>query len=72
MVMGIVAGTALGNALGGAIVEGWCYEAGALCRGCDRAARRRRSRSPAGARSCDGASAAPWLAPWAALVCGAP
>jgi predicted MFS family arabinose efflux permease len=31
MVMGIVAGTALGNALGGAIVEGWSYEAGALC-----------------------------------------
>ena len=30
MVMGIVAGTALGNALGGAIVEGWSYEAGAL------------------------------------------
>jgi MFS family permease len=33
MVMGIVAGTALGNALGGAIVEGWSYEAGALCAG---------------------------------------
>jgi MFS family permease len=33
MVMGIVAGTALGNALGGAVVEGWSYEAGALCAG---------------------------------------
>ena len=33
MVMGIVAGTALGNALGGAIVEDWSYEAGALCAG---------------------------------------
>ena len=33
MVMGIVAGTALGNALGGAIVEGWSYEAGALVAG---------------------------------------
>jgi len=33
MVMGIVAGTALGNALGGAIVEGASYEAGALCAG---------------------------------------
>ena len=33
MVMGIVAGTALGNALGGAIVEGSSYEAGALCAG---------------------------------------
>jgi MFS family permease len=33
MVMGIVAGTALGNALGGAIVEGWSYEAGALTAG---------------------------------------
>jgi len=33
MVMGIVAGTALGNAIGGAIVEGWSYEAGALCAG---------------------------------------
>src|SRR5215208_3334770 len=31
MVMGIVAGTAGGNALGGAIVEGASYEAGALC-----------------------------------------
>ncbi len=31
MVMGIVAGTAIGNALGGAIVEGASYEAGALC-----------------------------------------
>ena len=33
MVMGIVAGTALGNALGGAIVEDWSYEAGALVAG---------------------------------------
>ena len=33
MVMGIVAGTALGNALGGAIVEDWSYEAGALIAG---------------------------------------
>ena len=33
MVMGIVAGTALGNALGGTIVEGWSYEVGALCAG---------------------------------------
>ena len=33
MVMGIVAGTALGNALGGAIVEDWSYEAGALAAG---------------------------------------
>ena len=33
MVMGIVAGTALGNALGGAIVEDASYEAGALCAG---------------------------------------
>jgi MFS family permease len=33
MVMGIVAGTALGNALGGAIVEHWSYEAGALTAG---------------------------------------
>ena len=33
MVMGIVAGTAIGNALGGAIVEGWSYEAGALVAG---------------------------------------
>jgi MFS family permease len=33
MVMGIVAGTALGNALGGAIVEGASYEVGALCAG---------------------------------------
>ena len=33
MVMGIVAGTALGNALGGAIVEDSTYEAGALCAG---------------------------------------
>jgi MFS family permease len=33
MVMGIVAGTALGNALGGAIVEGPGYEAGALAAG---------------------------------------
>src|SRR6185436_3105677 len=31
MVMAIVAGTAVGNALGGAIVEGASYEAGALC-----------------------------------------
>jgi len=31
MVMGIVAGTAVGNAAGGAIVEGASYEAGALC-----------------------------------------
>jgi predicted MFS family arabinose efflux permease len=31
MVMGIVAGTALGNALGGTIVEGAGYEVGALC-----------------------------------------
>jgi predicted MFS family arabinose efflux permease len=29
--MGIVAGTALGNALGGTIVEGAGYEVGALC-----------------------------------------
>ncbi len=33
MVMGIVAGTALGNALGGAIVEHQSYEAGALAAG---------------------------------------
>jgi MFS family permease len=33
MVMGIVAGTAIGNALGGAIVEGASFEAGALCAG---------------------------------------
>ena len=33
MVMGIVAGTALGNALGGAIVEDASYAAGALCAG---------------------------------------
>jgi len=33
MVMGIVAGTALGNALGGTIVEGASYEVGALCAG---------------------------------------
>jgi len=33
MVMGIVAGTALGNALGGAIVEDVSYAAGALCAG---------------------------------------
>ena len=33
MVMAIVAGTAVGNALGGAIVEGASYEAGALCAG---------------------------------------
>ena len=33
MVMGIVAGTAIGNALGGAIVEGSSYEAGALTAG---------------------------------------
>ena len=33
MVMGIVAGTALGNALGGTIVEVASYEAGALCAG---------------------------------------
>ncbi len=33
MVMGIVAGTAIGNALGGAIVEHWSYEAGALTAG---------------------------------------
>jgi MFS family permease len=33
MVMGIVAGTAVGNALGGTIVEHWSYEAGALCAG---------------------------------------
>ena len=33
MVMGIVAGTAAGNALGGAIVEGWSHEAGALAAG---------------------------------------
>ena len=33
MVMGIVAGTALGNALGGAIVEHQSYEAGALVAG---------------------------------------
>ena len=33
MVMGIVAGTALGNAIGGAVVEGLSYEAGALAAG---------------------------------------
>jgi predicted MFS family arabinose efflux permease len=33
MVMGIVAGTALGNALGGAIVDGASYEAAALTAG---------------------------------------
>ena len=33
MVMGIVAGTAVGNALGGAVVESWSYEAGALIAG---------------------------------------
>jgi predicted MFS family arabinose efflux permease len=33
MVMGIVAGTALGNAVGGAIVEDASYEAGALAAG---------------------------------------
>jgi MFS family permease len=33
MIMGIVAGTAAGNALGGAVVESWSYEAGALVAG---------------------------------------
>jgi MFS family permease len=33
MVMGIVAGTAVGNALGGAVVEGASYQAGALAAG---------------------------------------
>jgi MFS family permease len=33
MVMGIVAGTALGNAAGGAIAESWSYSAGALTAG---------------------------------------
>ena len=54
MVMGIVAGTALGNALGGAIVEGASYEAGALCAGAIALLGCRGSRSPAGARSSDG------------------
>ena len=39
MVMGIVAGTAVGNALGGAIVDGASYEAGALTAAGDRRAR---------------------------------
>jgi MFS family permease len=53
MVMGIVAGTALGNAIGGAIVEGWSYEAGALTAGAIAAlgavvaAARRRTLAPA-------------------------
>jgi MFS family permease len=53
MVMGIVAGTALGNALGGAIVEGASYEAGALAAGAIAAlgaviaAARRRTLAPA-------------------------
>ena len=53
MVMGIVAGTAVGNALGGAIVEGASYEAGAMCAGAIAAlgaalaAARRRTLTPA-------------------------
>ncbi len=56
MVMGIVAGTALGNALGGAIVEHASFEAGALTAGAVAAtgaglalARARTLRDPAGA-----------------------
>jgi len=53
MVMGIVAGTALGNAIGGAIVEGAGHEAGALTAGAIAvlgsavAAARRRTLAPA-------------------------
>jgi MFS family permease len=53
MVMGIVAGTAVGNAAGGAIVEGASYEAGALCAaavallGAAAAVARRRTLAPA-------------------------